>query len=255
MDKREKGPRPPYVTYATWSRVLQDFKENKPARLDASHFRDLGLSDSAGITVRAALSFLGLVEGDDIPTPKLAELTAAGGEDRKTLVRALLEEAYAPILREIDLKHATMGQVREGFRRLGAEGNVGHKCVTFFLALAKDAGIPLSTSLSTKSRVGAPQRRQIYPEAGNRSPAITPRARPVRKQKAPALSQLLAKLPEFNPDWPKDVREEWYAHHRDLAWIEKIPNPDAEWSDEARDKWLSFWKEIDGRHHLPPASG
>ena len=41
MKARDKGPRPPYVTYATWVRVLEDVRERKPTQLDGSYFRDI----------------------------------------------------------------------------------------------------------------------------------------------------------------------------------------------------------------------
>ncbi|MDM8001203.1 MAG: DUF5343 domain-containing protein, partial [Dehalococcoidia bacterium] len=150
---RDRGPRPPYVTYATWTKVLDDLRETKPTQLDSTYFRDLGLSDSSGVTVRAALSFLGLVEGDGIPTEKLTELAESEGEARKSILRELLQEGYGRILGDLDLGHATMGHLQDRFRRAGAEGDVGHKCVTFFLALAKDAGMTLSPSLLTLSLI------------------------------------------------------------------------------------------------------
>src|SRR5512137_1705470 len=48
MKARDRGPRPPYVTYATWVRVLEDVKERRPTQLDGSYFRELELSDSTG---------------------------------------------------------------------------------------------------------------------------------------------------------------------------------------------------------------
>src|SRR5512136_1295929 len=113
MKARDKGPQPPYVTYATWVRVLEDVKERKPTQLDGSYFRDLGLSDSTGVTVKAALWFLGLVEGDGIPTEKLTELAGAEGDVRAGVTRRIIEEAYEPIIGGIDLEHATMGQIQD----------------------------------------------------------------------------------------------------------------------------------------------
>jgi Family of unknown function (DUF5343) len=258
MKARDKGPRPPYVTYATWSRVLEDVRVHKPTQLDMSYLHDLGLSDSMGVTVKAALSFLGLVEGDGIPTEKLAELVNAEGDDRKTLVRDLVEEAYGAIVGEMDLEHATMGQLQDAFKRVGAEGNVGHKCVTFFLALAKDADMALSPNLLTKSRVGAPQRRELTGVVGSRGATSVQRSRSGRKGAGVGAGHLASKLPAFDPGWPKDVREEWLAHHRALqntmALMEKFPSLDPGWSDEVKGRWFDSWNELLSRNLIPPGT-
>lgn len=254
---RDRGPRPPYVTYATWVRVLDDVRERRPTHLDGSYFRELGLSDSTGVTVKQALWFLGLVEGDNMPTQNLLELAAAMGDDRKRLIRQILDEAYGPIVGDVDLEHATMGHLLDSFKRAGAEGNVGHKCVTFFLALAKDAGMTLSSSLLTKSRVGAAQRREIGDGSGSRGVASVQRSRvPRRIPGAANASHLANKLPAFDPGWPKEVREEWLAHHRALqvtmSLMDKFPSLNAEWSDEVKAKWFDCWTEILDRNLVPP---
>jgi len=258
MKARDKGPRPPYVTYATWVRVLEDVKERRPTQLDGSYFRELGLSDSTGVTVKAALWFLGLVEGDSMPTENLLELAKAEGDDRKRLIRQIVDEAYGPIIGGVDLEHATMGHLLDSFKRAGAEGNVGHKCVTFFLALAKDSGMTLSASLLAKSRVGAPQRRESGAGAGGRGVTTAARSRSQGKSAGAGLSHLASKLPAFDPGWPKEVRDEWLAHHRTLqttmALMEKFPSLNAEWSDEVKAKWFDCWKEILNRNLVPPAT-
>jgi len=258
MKARDKGPRPPYVTYATWVRVLEDVRERKPTQLDGSYFRELGLSDSTGVTVKQALWFLGLIEGEGMPTENLLELAASEGDDRKRLIRQILDQAYGPIIGEVDLEHATMGHLLDLFKRAGAEGNVGHKCVTFFLALSKDAGMTLSSSLLTKSRVGASPRRGIGDLGGSRGVSSVPRSRLPRKSAGSGPSHLASKLPAFDPGWPKEVRDEWLAHHRTLqismALMEKFPSLNAEWSDEVKAKWFDCWKEILNRNLVPPAT-
>lgn len=260
MKSREKGPRPPYVTYATWTRVMEDVKQRKPTHLDGSYFRDLGLSDSTGVTVKAALWYLGLIEGDGLPTDKLMEMVNAEGDARKVVIREVLQEAYGPVVGDVDLGHTTMGHLQDCFKRAGAEGNVGHKCVTFFLALAKDAGMTLSPSLLTKSRVGAPQRHETSAAAAGVSRGVSgvPRSRSSRRNTGGVggPSHLTSKLPVFDPNWPKEVRDEWLAHHRTLqttmTLMEKFPSLNAEWPDDVKAKWFDCWKEILNRNMVPP---
>jgi hypothetical protein len=252
-----RGFRPPYVTYATWARVLDDVGERKPTRMDSSYYHELGLSDSTGVTVKAALSFLGLVDRDTIPKEKLLELASSEGDDRQRLIKQIVEESYTPIIGGIDLEHATMGHLLAAFANAGARGNVGQKCVTFFLALAKDAGVALSAGLLTRSRVGMPHRREAGPVGGSRGTAAAARGRSPRRSGA-AASQLASKLPAFDPGWPKEVRDEWMAHHLTLqataAWMDKFPSLKDEWSDEFKARWLESWKEVLNKNLAPPAA-
>ena len=256
MAKRDagRGSRPPYVTYATWARVLEDTSERKPTRMDSTYYRELGLSDSTGVTVKAALSFLGLVDGDTIPTERLVELAAAAGDDRRRLIRQVVEESYEPIVGGIDLEHATMGHLLAAFAEAGAKGNVGQKCVTFFLAMAKDAGMGLSPGLLTRSRVGMPRRREATPPGGARGGSPPARSRSPRPG-ATAASHLAAKLPAFDPEWSQELREQWLAHHRALqataAWMDKFPSLKDDWSDEFKGQWMDSWKEVLTRNLLP----
>ncbi len=259
MAMKEAGRvfRPPYVTYATWVRVLEDVRESRPTRMDSSYYRDLGLSDSTGVTVKAALSFLGLVEEDVIPTRTLLDLVSSEGDVRQRLIKRIIEESYTPIVGGIDLEHATMGHLQAAFAEAGARGNVGHKCVTFFLALAKDAGLALSPGLLTRSRVGLPHRREAGPVGGGRGTSTAARGRSPRRAAAGAASHLAAKLPAFDPGWSPELRDQWLAHHLALqataAWMDKFPSLKDEWSEEFKAKWLELWKEILDKHLLPPA--
>lgn len=248
--------RPPYVTYATWARVLDDVKERRPTRMDPSYYRELGLSDSTGVTVKAALSFLGLVDEDVIPRQQLLDLVSAQGDERRRLTRQIVEESYAPIVGGIELERATMGHLLKAFADAGARGNVGQKCVTFFLALAKDAGLTLSPGLATRSRVGLPHGREIGPVGGSRGASAAPRGRSPRRGGPAAAGHLAAKLPAFDPGWSKEVREQWLAHHLALqataSWMDKFPALKDDWSDEFKVKWLESWKEILNKNLAPP---
>ena len=257
MKDAGRGFRPPYVTYATWARVLDDVGERKPTRMDSSYYRELGLSDSTGVTVKAALSFLGLVERDTIATEKLLELASSEGDDRQRLIKQIVDGVLHPHRRRGRPGARNHGPPPGGLRGCGRRGNVGQKCVTFFLALAKDAGMTLSPGLLTRSRVGMPRRREAGPVGGSRGTAAAARGRSPRRSGA-AASHLASKLPAFDPGWPKEVRDEWMAHHLTLqataAWMDKFPSLKDEWSDEFKARWLESWKEVLNRNLVPPAA-
>lgn len=223
-----------------------------PSRIDRSYLSDLGFSDSSTLTIKAALRFLGLVDPQHEPTESLRKLAEAVGESQQAVLRKLIEESYSPVLAGLDLQTATMGLLQERFEKYGADNNVGHKCVSFFLALAKDAGIPLSPNLLNKSRIGATPMPSVQPAtipARRRKPATsTARAQPPRQATFAAASPLAAKLPDFDPNWPKEVRDQWFEHFQALqtvmAIMEKFPCFNADWPEELQSKWFDSVKAL-----------
>lgn len=246
---KEKYRLPPYLTYATWQRLVDSLRQYTPLRLDRSHLVDLGFSQSTALTVKASLSFLELIDSNSSePTDRLVALLKAEGEDYRTLLREMVKTAYQPVLGNLDLERATLGQVQECFRRFGAEGNVGHKCLSFFLALAKDAGITLSPNLLTKSRLGAVQKvvPAVLSPRTNRASSSLPK-RQSSKTRGSGSSYFASKLPDFDPGWPKEVREEWFNRFQTLViLIDKFPPFNAEWPDEVKVRWFDFMKGFMG---------
>lgn len=242
---KEKHRLPPYLTYATWQRLIDSLRQYTPLRLDRTHLMDLGFSQSTALTVKASLSFLELIDPNSSePTDRLLALLKAEGEDYRALLREMVKTAYQPVLGNLDLERATLGQVQECFRRFGAVGNVGHKCLSFFLALAKDAGIPLSPNLLTKSRLGAVQKvvPAVLSARSNRASSSLPK-RQSAKTSGAGSGYFATKLPDFDPGWPKEVREEWFNRFQTLVvLIDKFPPFNAEWSDELKVKWFDFMK-------------
>lgn len=145
---------PPYLTYSAWLRLLQALESYLPPRIDKSYFSDLKFSNSARLTARGTLLFLGLITVKEEPTDKLKQLLQASGDERKNVLRAVIEQSYRPVLRDLELERTTLGQLSDRFEESGAKRDIGRKCVSFFLALASDAGIPLSPPLAAKLRIG-----------------------------------------------------------------------------------------------------
>lgn len=149
---------PAYITYSAWLRLLQGLESYLPPRLDKSYFDSLKFSDSLRLTARGTLLFLGLLSSKEEPTDRLKQMVESRGEQRKRILKTVIEEAYRPVLRDLDLERATLGQLADRFKEAGAKGDIGRKCLSIFLMLASDAGISLSPSLSAKLRTGGKAR-------------------------------------------------------------------------------------------------
>lgn len=249
MKSRDSNRLPPYLTYAAWRRLLQAVQENIPLQFDRSYFSDLGFSESTALTARGTLLFLGLMSDDSRPTEKLVNLVKAEGKNQTGLLREIARAAYQPVLGDLDVEHATLGQVEECFRKCGAEKNVGHKCLSFFLALAKDAGIALSPNLLTRSRVGAAQKvaSQVISARRRRVSYSSPRNEP-SKAETTEWDHLASKLPAFDPNWPKEVREEWFDRLGALMLLmQKFPSFDAQWPEALKLKWFDSLRDMMGK--------
>ena len=212
------GRLPPYLTYATWQKLLEALQKHIPSQLDRSYFDELKFSVSTALTVRGTLLFLDLIYADDKPTEKLTKLVQSDEENRKAVLREIVQEAYLPLLEELDLRNATAGQLEGRFREYGAEGNIGRKCLSFFLALAKDAEMVLSPSLLGKSRVGAPRKAGSLPYlaySGRRTREPAPAAKR-EPSKEFWLKVLLDKFPAFDPGWPDEVQAKWFDGFEEL---------------------------------------
>ncbi len=222
-----------------------------PARVDRTYLRDLGFSDSTILTIRTGLYFLGLVDDQDEPTERLRSMVSVEDGSANRALKQMIEEVYQPALAGLNLETSTIGLLQERFARWGADNNVGHKCVSFFLALAKDAGIPLSPYLLKRSRIGATQRANLpsatIPVRRRRSAAPTARSASAGYG-ATATNPLTTKLPDFDPQWPKEVRDQWFEHAQALqtmlAVMGKMPSFNPDWPADVQSRWFECMRDL-----------
>ena len=198
---RHEGKRlPPYVSYRTFRNFLESLKSGVPSRIDRSYW-GTKFSGSTGIQLVTALRFLSLVDESNAPTETLVQLVQADRERKRSQLRAILEQAYNPILKGLDLSRATPSELGERFAQAGATGDVGRKCLSFFVASAAEAGLPLSSfilerakpRLAARARRRAPRRREPSPSSPGRL--------------HPALSGLLHELPYPASGWDREGKE------------------------------------------------
>lgn len=145
MAKIEKTMTPPVISHVSLVNFLNQLRENGvPTRIDKSLMPKASGSQSAGIL--AALRYLGLIDEVGKPVEQFKSIVLAADEDRKDLMVPILQKSYSFIFDdpEFDLKNATSGEMTEKFRGLEISGSTLTKTISFFLAAAKDYGIPVS---------------------------------------------------------------------------------------------------------------
>lgn len=159
MGKKAKMERlPPYVSYSTWTKLLNGLVNFLPDVIDSSVYSQLRFSGSDTKKLRTALRYLNLIDEGGTPSEILHDLVRAyrgeGEPEAKVLLR-IMREAY-PFLSDgsLNLKTATWKQLTDKFDALGAAANLQRQCVSFFLHMATEAGLEVSPHLSSRSKTG-----------------------------------------------------------------------------------------------------
>jgi hypothetical protein len=152
-DNEPKRGTPAYVPHKTLSNFINSLKENgTPSQIDRSVLKSMSGSDQSAIL--GSLKYLGLISEQGVPTTDFQQLIDSDEEHRRPLMRNVLTKAYAFLFSgSIDLKRATTKQVEDAFRDQGISGSTVVKCMAFFLAAAKEAGIGVSPHVKTPAPV------------------------------------------------------------------------------------------------------
>ena len=151
-DKKErKQVSPPYVPFKTFVRLINSFKDTTvPDRIDASVLDKFSWSDRASLL--PALKFLQLIDKDDMSTPTLRNLADSYTTPQwKTKLKEIVLSRYDEIINGLNVESsATRGQLEEKFKNVGPK--VMEKCIRFYIAAAKEAGITLSMLITKRQR-------------------------------------------------------------------------------------------------------
>ena len=218
MAQSEGPPKPPYLSFKTFIGIMDGLGMGLPTRIDRSLFP----SHSGAVkgTIISALEYLGLISDSGIPTPVFKEWVDANEEDRPEIFKKILRGQYKFVFSEsLDLEKATTGQLEEAFRDQGVTGETVRKGMTFLLQACDVAKIPVSPHIKPR-RNPSSTRKKRSPSHGDgaglgKRPAPQPPSSPRQNRGALNLEEmLLAKFPEFNPDWPPEQQEKWFDSFR-----------------------------------------
>ena len=221
MTLQEQTPTiPPYVPYRTFQTFLEFLlDEGIPGRIDKTVWGPR-FSGSSGTQLMTALKVLELIDSEARPSEELELLVHAEGEDRRVLLRRILERFYVPVF-ELDLSRESKGQLHEAFRSFGTKEGVLTKCEAFFIRAAQAAGIELSRRILT-GRHGASRGRATTAAGRSRASAaqaVSPEKKPVpmppesvmpaQAAQLELADRILAKYPDFDPSWDPSVQARW----------------------------------------------
>lgn len=208
-DVKRAAAVPPYLPYRTLTGFLDRLRAGGlPNRIDRSLMTSL--SGTAQVRLMAALKYLGLIEANNHPSPELISLLNSEGVERQHALHVVLTKAYPKFFEKgFRLEAVTAHELEDAFKEAGASGGTVGKCIAFFTAAAKDAGVTVSSYISrgTRTRTSGTRRRAPGTNGGAAAEgAETTATAPPLKWK----QMLLSKFPSFDPAWPDDVKTKWF---------------------------------------------
>ncbi len=198
---------PPYIGWSTWNRLLDRMKTFIPPRLDRSYFDSLGFSNTQYSQAMRALSFFGLVDETRKPVEKLRRLVMGTTEERKVILRSVIEAGYKAFFDAPGPQNATFGDLESFMRSCGAKGVVG-KCATFFLSAAREVGIPLSPQLAAEFRRREGRRVKGPGKESKRRELATKLSRQLTVDSF-SLNGIDPKLISYVAELPEEKQDRW----------------------------------------------
>jgi hypothetical protein len=201
---------PPYVAYKSFTNCIGSLRESGlPNRIDRSIFP--GLSGATQSFLLATLRFLGLINSEGTPSPSLKDVVENPHNERAVLSKAIKEKYSFIFDGGFNINSATASQLEDKFRERGLSGQTIRKAVSFFTALCESSGIPLSPHLKPKRGSATngvtTTRRYKKRKVANEDVHEPPPSRTTGNLQ----SQLLAKFPDFDPNWKEDQQKQWFS--------------------------------------------
>lgn len=148
---RGENRAPTYVSYSTFTTMIDWLKgmDKLPSRIDRSLWASK-FSGSNGAQLVGGMRFLGLLNGDT-PEPRLRELVRAGKDERKTLLEAMLREAYGDDIVD-GLATMTPSLLDDKLAALGTTTATHRKAVSFFVNAVKATDVAIPGIIAKRAR-------------------------------------------------------------------------------------------------------
>lgn len=160
-----------YIPWATFKNALDQLSQGMPSRIDRSVFP--GIAWNVQTQLFAGMKFLGLLEGNDEPTPTLYDLVKGSEEERKSKLKKIIEGAYRELI-AIDLTKATRAHFEEKLGDLySVTGDTRIKAARFFLSAAAYVGIPLSSFIAPQKNGSNGTKRPRSPRRPSTRKAVS----------------------------------------------------------------------------------
>jgi len=211
----ESRTAPVYVPWATFISALDALRQHG---IPASGKIDKSIWDSQSGTIQSQLilgfKFLGLIDEQKRVSPQLPPLVSASPEERKPILKKLIEEKYQSVIAQ-DLMTISPAQFDEAFRKFGVSGSTLDRATRFFVKACTQLDIPIAKRFleRSKSTTSTPRKRRANAGARHSEDGSSESGENRNNEGRTAGSweqQLLSKFPSFDPQWPDELKAKWF---------------------------------------------
>lgn len=163
-----KPPVLPFKTLENYIDLLRD--KTLPSHIDRSVLPTT-MSGGKQVYLIATLKSLELISEEGVPSEIFHRLVSVEKNERAEIWRKILYKTYDFILNDTDIERTTTKIVVEKFRQQGMTGDTIRKAQTFFMHLAKEAGVKVSphiklfvppTRVATKTSKSTPKKEEHF---------------------------------------------------------------------------------------------
>ena len=183
----------PYAAPANVLSVLQRARSrNLPEVINNDFLGLAGVPEGAYSRVGSALQFLGFTDEDQRATDLLRALSAAPDEKYRELLTGAVRTAYQVDFERIDPAQDSPSKILDALRPYQPRSQTS-RMVVFFLALCREAGIPVMEPSRERSAQSAPTKKRSTPKqprAGSQSAAKEVKAEDLQPSAVPPTGLL-----------------------------------------------------------------
>lgn len=203
----------PYAPGAPTVAVVRRIREGTTGgNLSLSKLMALGIAEGNAIRVQRALRYLNLIDEGYELTESARRLRKATDAEYQPQLAEIIRGAYGLVFEILpDPSGASGIELSNAFRQFDPAGQRDNM-IRLFVALCQEAALIGATApeAKPKGRPAATERKGIT------AATITVRRKPKGAESDALIQALMAKFPEFNPEWTPEVQAKWFEAFESL---------------------------------------
>lgn len=206
---------PPYCAWGTFETCLEHLRAVGIPNVIDRNALPPSLSGGSKYEILGAFKSLGLTDKSGRPdAERLVRLIDP--ETRKESMVKILEEKYAGLF-ALPLSTAGPTEINRWFSE-NATSSTAQRAKAFFIRAAKANAVPMHSLVAKGARgsSGGIKRKKNGRRGGRSTETVAPPVDTVDKVStngstgATMVDKLLAKFPDFNPEWSAEVQAKWF---------------------------------------------
>ena len=197
----------PYAPGAPTVAVVRRIREGTAGgSLPLQKLMAVGIAEGNAIRVQRALRYLNLIDESNELTESARRLRKATDAEYQPQLAEIIRGAYGLVFEILPNPASASGiQLSNAFRQFDPAGQRDNM-IRLFVALCQEAGLMAASAPEAKPK-GRPAAAEGKVIAGA---TVTVRRKPKGPEGDSLIQTLMAKFPEFNPEWTPEVQAKWF---------------------------------------------